>query len=57
MKPQKKYDSHQSHKAAQRKAFMEAGGYDGRFRSKTVPSGKQYSRKEKHRRAYLGGQD
>lgn len=53
----KTYDPHKAQKAAQRKAFMEAGGYDGRYRSKTVESGKQYSRKEKHRKAYLGGQD
>jgi len=39
------YDSHKAHKAKQRKDFMEAGGYDGRFRSRTVKSKKTYSRK------------
>jgi hypothetical protein len=36
-------------KAKQREAFMQAGGYDGRFRSKSIPSGKQYTRKQKHK--------
>ena len=36
-------------KAKQREAFMQAGGYDGRFRSKSIPSGKQFKRHEKHK--------
>ena len=36
-------------KAKQREAFMQAGGYDGRFRSKSIPSGKQYTRKQNHK--------
>ena len=36
-------------KVKQREAFMQAGGYDGRFRSKSIPSGKQYTRKQKHK--------
>lgn len=41
--------THKMMKAKQRADFMEAGGYDGRFRTKTVKSKKQYSRKEKHK--------
>lgn len=41
--------THKMMKAKQREAFIEAGGYDGRFRSKSVKSKKQYTRKEKHK--------
>lgn len=54
---QKTYNPHKAQKAAQRKAFMEAGGYDGRFRSKVVPSGKAYKRHEKHKGSKLRGLD
>lgn len=53
----KTYNSHKAHKAAQRTAFMEAGGYDGRFRPRTVKSKKAYSRKGRNSKGYLGGQD
>ena len=36
-------------KTKQREAFIAAGGYDGRFRSKSIPSSKQYTRKQKHK--------
>jgi hypothetical protein len=45
----KTYNPNKVQKAIQRKAFMEAGGYDGRFRSKSVPSGKAYKRNQKHK--------
>lgn len=41
--------THNMMKAKQRNDFMEAGGYDGRFRSKTVPSAKSYKRTQKHK--------
>ena len=44
---------HKAMKAIQRKMFMEAGGYDGRYRSKNVPSAKVYKRSVKHRGAKL----
>ncbi|GIV43955.1 MAG: hypothetical protein KatS3mg035_1078 [Bacteroidia bacterium] len=34
-------------KAKQREAFIKAGGYDGRFRSKSVKSKKQIHKKRK----------
>lgn len=36
-------------KAKQRADFMAAGGYDGRFRQRSVKSAKDYSRKQKHK--------
>lgn len=45
----KTYNPNKVQKAVQRIAFMEAGGYDGRFRSKSVPSGKAYKRNQKHK--------
>ena len=50
----KKYDQHKMQKASHRKALIEAGFY-GRFKEKSVPSGKQFKRHEKHRGANLRG--
>ena len=36
-------------KAGLRKAFIEAGGYDGRYRPRVVKSKKIYQRNPKHR--------
>lgn len=51
----KTYDSHKAHKAAQREEFIEAGGYDGRFRPRSVKNKKLYSRKGREAKAYLRG--
>ena len=50
----KKYDPLKSQKAAHRKALINAGLY-GIHKEKSVPSGKEYKRKERTNKAYLGG--
>lgn len=42
--------THNMMKAKQRTEFMEAGGYDGRFKAQSIPNKKTYKRKEKHRK-------
>lgn len=49
------YNPNKVQKAIMRKAFMEAGGYDGRFRSKSIPSGKAYKRHARHKGSTIEG--
>jgi hypothetical protein len=50
----KKYNPLKAQKAAQRKALMSAGLY-GIHKEKSVPSGKQYKRRQRSGKAYLRG--
>ncbi len=41
--------THQMKLAKQRQDFIDAGGYDGRFKQRSIPSGKAYKRNSKHK--------
>lgn len=49
MKNTKKYDQHVMHRTVVREQQKEAGYFDGRFVTRTEPSKKTYTRKQKHR--------
>lgn len=50
MKEQPKYDQHKVKRGQFRKDQLEQGFFDGRFVSRTQPSKKLYTRKNKHKK-------
>lgn len=45
----KKYDQHKMKRTQVRHQQVSDGMFDGRFNTKTIPSKKQYTRKDKHK--------
>lgn len=45
----KKYDQHKMKRTQIRSQQVADGMFDGRFKTKSIPSKKQYTRKDKHK--------